>query len=66
MNDTYLSHHGIKGQRWGKKNGPPYPINAKGQLRNIKSLNDELNRWKYGVVIDGNVVTDSSKVNWSR
>lgn len=22
----YLSHHGIKGQRWGRKNGPPYPL----------------------------------------
>ena len=21
-----LSHHGIKGQKWGKRNGPPYPI----------------------------------------
>lgn len=23
---NYLSHHGIKGQKWGKKNGPPYPL----------------------------------------
>ena len=22
----YLAHHGIKGQKWGKKNGPPYPL----------------------------------------
>ena len=22
----YLCHHGILGQKWGKKNGPPYPI----------------------------------------
>lgn len=22
----YLKHHGIKGQKWGVKNGPPYPI----------------------------------------
>lgn len=21
-----LSHHGIKGQKWGKRNGPPYPL----------------------------------------
>ena len=23
----YLSHHGIEGQKWGKQNGPPYPLN---------------------------------------
>lgn len=27
MNNLYLAHHGIKGQRWGKRNGPPYPLN---------------------------------------
>lgn len=21
-----LRHHGILGQKWGKKNGPPYPL----------------------------------------
>lgn len=25
--DSYLSHHGIKGQKWGVENGPPYPLN---------------------------------------
>lgn len=24
----YLAHHGIKGQKWGVKNGPPYPIGS--------------------------------------
>lgn len=23
---NYLKHHGIRGQRWGKRNGPPYPL----------------------------------------
>ena len=23
-----LSHHGVLGQKWGKRNGPPYPLNA--------------------------------------
>ena len=23
-----LSHHGILGQKWGKRNGPPYPLDA--------------------------------------
>lgn len=25
----YLVHHGIKGQKWGVKNGPPYPLDDK-------------------------------------
>lgn len=26
MNENYLAHHGIKGQRWGVEHGPPYPV----------------------------------------
>ena len=26
--NTYLIHHGVKGQKWGEKNGPPYPLDA--------------------------------------
>lgn len=26
--DLYLAHHGILGQKWGKRNGPPYPLDA--------------------------------------
>lgn len=25
---SYLSHHGILGQEWGKRNGPPYPLSG--------------------------------------
>ena len=28
MNNTYLIHHGIKNQKWGDRNGPPYPLSA--------------------------------------
>lgn len=24
--ESYLSHHGIDGMKWGKRNGPPYPL----------------------------------------
>lgn len=23
---SFLRHHGVKGQEWGVRNGPPYPI----------------------------------------
>ena len=26
--DSYLEHHGILGQKWGKRQGPPYPLGA--------------------------------------
>ena len=26
MDNEYISHHGIKGQRWGVEHGPPYPV----------------------------------------
>lgn len=29
QNELYLAHHGILGQKWGKKNGPPYPLDYK-------------------------------------
>lgn len=29
MMKDYLAHHGIIGQHWGKRNGPPYPLNQK-------------------------------------
>lgn len=25
-NDDDIEHHGVKGQKWGDKNGPPYPL----------------------------------------
>lgn len=28
MDDLYLVHHGVEGQQWGKRNGPPYPLDS--------------------------------------
>lgn len=43
----YLCHHGILGMHWGRKNGPPYPLDAEGHSQSEKkagwrkSLSDE-------------------------
>lgn len=33
--ENYLAHHGIDGQKWGQRNGPPYPLlrGSTGRLR---------------------------------
>lgn len=31
-NASALYHHGIKGQKWGVKNGPPYPLKDKKEI----------------------------------
>ena len=37
MTTFYLSHHGIKGQRKGIQNGPPYPLNRETHNRVVNS-----------------------------
>lgn len=35
--DEELAHHGILGQKWGKKSGPPYPLDQKEHDKVVKS-----------------------------
>jgi len=51
VSDDYLEHHGVDGQKWGKRNGPPYPLNAEGKadLREQKKAEKEQKKIeKYG------------------
>ena len=34
--DDHLEHHGIKGQKWGERNGPPYPLDSETHKEVIK------------------------------
>lgn len=36
----FLCHHGIKGQHWGVKNGPPYPLDVKTSMAIRKGKNE--------------------------
>lgn len=54
MYKNYLVHHGIKGQKWGVRNGPPYPIEdkvmAKGtRLKTVSPYKnpEQKGRWLY-------------------
>lgn len=52
MNEYYLIHHGINGQKWGKRNGPPYPLaynkhtSAEKQENSIRVLSGQENAIK--------------------
>ena len=65
----YLEHHGVKGQQWGVRNGPPYPLSDEQKIQKheyCESLVDELNtKWDYGVLHKGKHVTDLSDFDWS-
>lgn len=37
---NYLMHHGILGQKWGKRNGPPYPLNQSQKSKAEKKRED--------------------------
>lgn len=48
--DEFLAHHGISGQKWGVKHGPPYPLdrNTSSAIKksskisiNVRDLSDE-------------------------
>lgn len=41
MRNRYLVHHGIKGQKWGVQNGPPYPLDhqRQKQYKRAKTIN---------------------------
>lgn len=44
--NNYLEHHGVDGQKWGKRNGPPYPLDSEGKADLIKQRKAEKKREK--------------------
>lgn len=41
MSQVYLAHFGIRGQKWGKKNGPPYPLENAARSQKERESNPE-------------------------
>lgn len=42
----YLAHHGILGQKWGKRNGPPYPLDPNTDYSEAEKRADQKRRYK--------------------
>lgn len=59
--DDFLAHHGIKGQKWGVRNGPPYPLDSSistgKRLKNVGSVSKK----KAKVGSDSSNITNRDK-----
>lgn len=42
VDSDILAHHGVKGQKWGVKNGPPYPIQENRKVAKVLNSGDQL------------------------
>lgn len=58
-----LSHHGILGQKWGKRNGPPYPLDDSDHSSSEKKAGwrNSLKAASYKVVQTANKATQTTK-----
>lgn len=67
MKDESLSHHGIEGQKWGVRNGPPYPLgsgqHSKAELRAIYRENYKKTKKEFSDIPKGGKVSISQSVS---
>jgi hypothetical protein len=49
VTEDELYHHGIKGQKWGERNGPPYPLDPKVRKQVLKQQKEQNKQSKKGI-----------------
>lgn len=57
----YLSHHGIKGQKWGEQNGPPYPLSTKMHNMVVKGRQKRAEKRRQKILHDPKKLTKHAK-----
>lgn len=67
MKDESLSHHGIEGQKWGVRNGPPYPLgsgqHSKAEVRAMKKTYKQTKKTYYKKGKKGNIVEKNKNLS---
>lgn len=62
----YLVHHGIEGQRWGVRNGPPYPLSRKKNRKRIDGIKTGIGPIQTIKTLKEIIVTTRDKNKWIR
>lgn len=60
-----LYHHGVKGQSWGTRHGPPYPLDSRTTAKKylqkeLKAVNKDINS-----MLNTNILDNSKSVRWN-
>lgn len=61
-----LYHHGIPNQKWGVKNGPPYPLNREEHNRVVKGANPRMYKQNMGWVDEYTKFTKEMQNEYTR
>jgi len=59
--NNYLVHHGIQGQKWGERNGPPYPLDYEAHSSREKRENSRVKLVNYDKAKSNKITKDKIK-----
>lgn len=60
----FLSHHGINGQKWGVRNGPPYPLSSDAKSSSEKKSAGGHKKQEYGDAVTAAIILSMYLFPW--